>query len=189
MLKQASSQHGYFLFFYVFLGCVFLSACDNETVSIQDTPSSTTNKIVNLTTSPIQTASNGIDAKVQQPKLENKSYLFDVNTHSIEELEALLIRAEEVSETHPADFEELDIVMVIHGPDIDWFKEENSAQNKDLVELAARLDAYDIIDMKVCEYTMNSRGVSRDDLPDFIESVPFAPTVIENLLQQGHINL
>ncbi len=124
-----------------------------------------------------------------EPVIENKSYLFDVSNHSIEELEALLIRAEEVSQTHPADFENLEIVMILHGPDIDWFTQQNYETNQKLIDLAARLDAYDVIDMKVCETTMQSRGVVPADLPNFIESVPYAPTEIRDRLQNGYINL
>lgn len=121
--------------------------------------------------------------------IENKSYLFNVTDHSIEELEALLIRAEEVSQAQSPDYDNLEIVMVIHGPDIDFFTQQNYAHNKELIDLAARLDAYDIIDMKVCETTMSMRGVEREDIPPFIESVPYAPTEIKDRLRDGYINL
>jgi len=126
---------------------------------------------------------------IAEPEIENKSYLFDITDHSLEELEALLVRAEEVSQTHPADFEDLEIVMIIHGPDIDLFTSQNYVENKQLIDLAARLDAYDVIDMKVCEKTMSLRGVDREDIPSFIESVPYAPTEIKQHLQDGYINL
>ena len=129
------------------------------------------------------------EVKQAEPEIENKSYLFDVSMHSIAELEALLARAEEVSQTHPKDFEDLEIVMIIHGPDIDWFTHQNYEYNRKLVDLAARLDAYDVIDMKVCEKTMQKRGVSANDLPEFIESVPYAPVEIDKLLNEGYISL
>ena len=138
------------------------------------------------TTTPVPVVA---EVKQPEPEIENKSYLFDVSMHSIEELEAILARAEEVSQTHPADFEDLEIVMIIHGPDIDWFTHKNYEYNRKMVDLAARLDAYDIIDMKVCEKTMKNRGVSVNDLPDFIESVPYAPVEIDKLLKEGYINL
>ncbi|MBL1142859.1 MAG: hypothetical protein D8M62_12510 [Proteobacteria bacterium] len=121
--------------------------------------------------------------------IENKSYLFDVSNHTIDEFEALLTRAEEVSQAHAPGYEDLKIEMIIHGPDIDWFTQQNYEINRQLVDLAARLDAYDIIDMKVCEKTMTKRGVDREDIPSFIESVPYAPIEIEKRLQEGYINL
>ena len=79
--------------------------------------------------------------------------------------------------------------MVIHGSDIDWFTHQNYEQNRQLVDLAARLDAYDVIDMKVCKKTMSDRGVKRKDIPPFIESVPYGPTEIKKRLLDGYINL
>ncbi len=160
-----------------------LTACDTqtETRELSALPEST----VELKTVPAEEQGSMSPA----PIIENKSYLFDVSNHSIEELEALLVRAEEVSQTHPKDFEDLEIVMIIHGPDIDFFTNQKYEENRKLIDLAARLDAYDVIDMKVCEQTMSMRGVARDDIPQFIESVPYAPTEIKQRLTGGYINL
>jgi len=119
----------------------------------------------------------------------NKSYLFDISDHSIEELEALLKRAQEITQLDSSNYGDLEIVMILHGPDIDWFTQQNYEQNLELVDLAAKLDAFDIIDMKVCETAMSARGVKREDIPSFIESVPYAPDEMERLLQEGYINL
>ncbi len=179
-----------FRFIYMFLKGILLvvtlfclSACESEVESTNNKPttSSTTEKETVLVQKEAPT--------IAEPEIENKSYLFDITDHSIEELEALLVRAEEVSQTHPADFEDLEIVMIIHGPDIDLFTNHNYAENKQLIDLAARLDAYDVIDMKVCEKTMSLLGVDRQDIPSFIESVPYAPTEIKQRLQEGYINL
>tara|TARA_R110000782_G_scaffold207855_1_gene296321 strand:+ start:605 stop:1156 length:552 start_codon:yes stop_codon:yes gene_type:complete len=160
-----------------------LSACESEIES-------TDNKfIVSSATDNETTALQKELPVIAAPEIENKSYLFDITNHSIEELEALLVRAEEVSQAHPADFEDLEIVMIIHGPDIDLFTNQNYTENKQLIDLAARLDAYDVIDMQVCETTMSMRGVDREDIPSFIESVPYAPLEINQRLQDGYINL
>jgi len=167
--------------YLVLIAC--LVACESQTESIDNKP-----KIANK----IQQEAAAVQENVPvapEPEIENKSYLFDVTDHSIEELEALLVRAEEVSQTHPKDFEDLEIVMIIHGPDIDLFTSQNYEQNKQLIDLASRLDAYDVIDMKVCEKTMSLRGVERQDIPSFIESVPYAPIEIKQRLQDGYINL
>lgn len=119
----------------------------------------------------------------------NKSYLFDISKHSIEELEALLQRAQEITQLDSGNYGDLEIVMILHGPDIDWFTQQNYEHNLELVDLAANLDAFDIIDMKVCETAMSARGVKREDIPSFIESVPYAPDEMKRLLQEGYINL
>ncbi|GJM06020.1 MAG: hypothetical protein DHS20C09_20160 [marine bacterium B5-7] len=160
-----------------------LSACESEVESDD-------NKLIVSTTANNEMAALQKEPPViTAPEIENKSYLFDITNHSIEELEALLVRAEEVSQAHPADFEDLEIVMIIHGPDIDLFRSQNYTENKQLIDLAARLDTYDVIDMQVCETTMSMRGVDREDIPSFIESVPYAPFEINQRLQDGYINL
>ncbi len=159
-----------------------ISACDSD-VETSNNPPVIEMQLAEKTAPTIE------EGKQSEPEIENKSYLFDVSMHTIEELEALLARAEEVSQTHPKDFEDLEIVMILHGPDIDWFTHQNYAHNQKLVDLAARLDAYDVIDMKVCEKTMQKRGVGTKDLPEFIESVPYAPVEIDKLLNEGYINL
>ncbi len=124
-----------------------------------------------------------------QFKLDNKHYLFDVTNHSVEELRALLERIEEITEASPETFDKLKMVMVLHGPDIDLFTKQNYDKNKDIVDLAAKLDAFDIVDMKVCETTIDSLGFERQEIPPFIESVRYAPETIKSLEQQGYINL
>ncbi len=171
--------------------CVFLlSACDQQTETIEN------NKMVSVTAetiSPVQDQEIELNTETEIQNdniiIENKKYLFDVTDHTIEEFEALLNRAEEVSQAHAPGYEDLKIVMIIHGPDIDWFTRQNYESNRKLIDLAARLDAYEIIDMKVCEKTMSIRGVDRENIPSFIESVPYAPIEIENRLKEGFIHL
>lgn len=179
----------------IFVGTI-ISGCEQEM-----TPSTTIEKATLSTPgaakieeiSPDKT--NDDSSLEQSPPLQtqfnvgNKSYLFDVSDHSLEELEALLLRAEEITQMSSDDYDDLEIVMILHGPDIDWFTQQNYKQNKQLVDLAARLDAYDIIDMKVCETAMDSLGVERAEIPPFIESVPYSPDEMKRLLQEGYINL
>ena len=129
------------------------------------------------------------DEENSQFDIGNTKYLFDVSDHSPDELGALLHRAEEIRETHAEGYDDLDIVLILHGPDINIFRQENYKQHKPLVDLAAKLDAFEIIDMKICETSMTSMGVERSEVPAFIESVPFAPDELRRLGEKGYINL
>jgi uncharacterized protein len=178
-LPQKFYKH-LFLNAFLFICLFALTACEQQDNAVEN------QTIISASPElPIQ----GNKPNDEKVIIENKNYLFDVSDHSIEELEALLTRAEEVSQSQSPDFEDLEIVMIIHGPDIDWFTQKNYAHNQKLIDLAARLDAYDIIDMKVCEKTMTARGVDREDIPPFIEPVPYAPLEIEKRLNEGYINL
>jgi intracellular sulfur oxidation DsrE/DsrF family protein len=121
--------------------------------------------------------------------IDNKRYLFDVTDHSIEELQALLQRTEEISQLISDEFDNLEIVMILHGPDLDWFTQEHYDKNKDLVDLAARLDTLGIIDLKACATAMESRGIDSTGLPAFIEPVPYAPDEIARLQKQDYTSL
>jgi len=124
-----------------------------------------------------------------QFNIGNTKYLFDVSDHSPTELESLLQRAEEIREAHADGYDDLDIVLILHGPDINIFRQENYNKHKPLVDLAAKLDAFDIIDMKICEKSLLTMGIERSEVPAFIESVPYAPDEIRRLSKEGYINL
>lgn len=121
--------------------------------------------------------------------IDNTRYFFDVSNHTVDELHALLERIEEITEASPETFDQLEIVMVLHGPDINLFTEKNYRQNEKLITLAAKLDAFKVVDMKACETAMNSLGIDQSEIPPFIETVPYAPAEIQRLQEQGYINL
>ena len=146
-------------------------------------------QIAGLEASPVPTEVEPIADKNAQFNIGNTQYLFNLSDHTPEDLEALLQRAEEIRDTQADGYDELEIVMVLHGPDINIFRQENYSKHKALVDLAAKLDAFDIIDMKICEKTMSNMGAERSEVPAFIESVPFAPDEIRRLGEEGYINL
>ena len=119
----------------------------------------------------------------------NKRYLYDISEHSIEDLKQLLQRAEEITQAGTKELEDLEIVMILHGPDIGWFTLDSYDNNKELVDLAKKLDTFDIIDLKVCETTMENLKIDRKQIPAFIESVPYAPDEINRLSQDGYTHL
>ena len=180
-LKLQISVKNFFTLIFSFLFLICLSACEKQE---QQTEKQNVAPVV-TTAIPVQKP----ERADQNIIIENKSYLFNVTEHTLEELEALLERAEEVTMVQSPEYQDLEIVMVIHGPDIEWFTQQNYTDNQKLIDLAARLDAYDVIDMKVCEKTMEHHGVERKDIPKFIDSVPYAPIEIENRLREGYINL
>ncbi len=169
-------------------GILFLSACDQDEQTSTPTvipPTMEPAPVITVSEPPpivhIQTDS--------QFTIGNKRYLYDISEHSIEELQSLLQRAEEITQTGRESFQDLEIVMILHGPDISWFTLDNYNDNKELVDLAMRLDTFDIIDLKVCETTMESLEIDRNQIPTFIEPVPFAPNEIKRLSDDGYTHL
>ena len=81
------------------------------------------------------------------------------------------------------------IALVLHGQEIEHFRISNYSDNQDIVDLAAKLDAFNIIDVKMCGTMMNALDVDKQDIPAFIEIVPFGPAEVDRLEQEGFLKL
>ena len=85
--------------------------------------------------------------------------------------------------------EQASIAMVLHGPEIDFFAIENYPKYRDIVDLAAKLDAYNVIEVKMCQSMMRKRGLKNNNIPGFIELVPYGPEEIKRLQEKGYVKL
>jgi len=114
------------------------------------------------------------------------AYVAKLNFHTAAEVEQMLQRAEiyiENIEQYP-DFEP--ITIILHGPELMAFDRRNYKEYKDIVGLAARLEAFNIIDVQVCEVQMMRDGIKRSDLPAFVETVPYGPAEEKRLIKRGY---
>jgi hypothetical protein len=118
---------------------------------------------------------------------ESQGLVLDVSVHSLDELRVLLDRAEELAMRPQAQGEKAGIVLVLHGPEVEFFAISNYPRYKDVVDRAARLDAFDVVDVKICRTMMEHLGVERDDIPAFIEQVPYGPGEMERLVREGYV--
>ncbi len=171
----------------VLLGLLMLVGCEQEhqapTVTLSTMNEQESVTLLAESSPPVHVQTDS------QFTIGNKRYLYDISEHSIEELQSLLQRAEEITQAGTEDLEDLEIVMILHGPDINWFTLENYNDNKELVDLAKKLDTFDIIDLKVCETAMESLEIDRNQIPTFIEPVPYAPNEIKRLSDDGYTHL
>ena len=113
--------------------------------------------------------------------------VLDVSVHTIEGLRVLLDRAEELAMRPQAQGEEASVVLVLHGPEVEFFSIRNYEKYKDIVDQAARLDAFDVVDVKICQTMMGKQGIDRNDIPSFIEQVPLGPGEVERLAREGYV--
>lgn len=113
--------------------------------------------------------------------------VLDISVHTIEGLRVLFDRAEQLAMRPQAQGVDDSIVLVLHGPEVEFFSIKNYDKYKDIVDQAARLDAFDVVDVKICQSMMGLRGVARDDIPAFIEQVPVGPDEVEQLVQEGYV--
>lgn len=120
---------------------------------------------------------------------EGGRYLFNVTLHTPEEIAGLLARAEELAKTWRADSRHAGIALVLHGPEIEIFAKKNYQRFRKTVDQAARLDATRIIEVKMCRTEMKHLGIREEDIPDFIELVPYGPDEEMRLRRNGYVYL
>lgn len=119
---------------------------------------------------------------------QQQRYYFDIHNHTSEEIETLLKRARETYLAAPSSARDrVEIAMVIHGPDIRYFANDEYEQYKDIVDLAAELDRKGIVDMKICRTSADAHGIDTMAFPDFIEVVPYGPGELQALKESGYV--
>lgn len=115
-------------------------------------------------------------------------YFFDVYGHTAGEITALLRRAQMTRDELPeAEQDSITIALVLHGPDVTFFAADNYAQYRELVDLAASLDAQGYVDLKICTSSVSSRGLDAAQFPPFIEFVPYGPAETGRLESAGYV--
>lgn len=120
---------------------------------------------------------------------DNSGYVFSVTVSSSQQLDVVLDRAEDLRALFKPE-EHGKIAIVLHGDELQLFQKNNYALNQSTVERARLLDQDNIIDIKACQTMMRVLDIEQNELPSFIEQVPFAPAEIERLQnQEGYTRL
>ena len=131
-----------------------------------------------LVVSAIFTAANCLHA---EPR--STGYVYSVTVTSAQQLDVVLSRAEDLRELFdPAEHSR--IAIVLHGDELHLFQEQNYSSNQSMVERARLLDQDNIIDLMACQTMMRTLQIEQNELPGFIEQVPFAPAEIERLQRE-----
>lgn len=130
---------------------------------------------------------NQAQASIQQaaPLLPTK-FQAQITLHSPEELQTLLLQAEKIANGETQYSTSEPIAIVLHGEEIRAFARSNYRDNKELVDLAARLDAFKVVDIKVCQRWMGGNGFQAGDLPPFIEPVSWGAGEVKKLQEEGY---
>lgn len=109
-----------------------------------------------------------------------------IEAHTPEELASILARAEALLEAEEQYSSSSPIALILHGDETEAFLKGNYSAHRDLVDMAARLDAFNVIDIQVCETWMRDNGVTREQLPPFVNTVPYGPAAEQDLLNRGY---
>lgn len=112
--------------------------------------------------------------------------VFDISVQNVDELRSVLKRAEALASGPRSAAQPANISLMLHGKEIEFFTIDHYEQYRDIVDLSAKLDAYNVIEFKMCETAMKDFGIEKDNIPSFIEFVADGEREIKNLSRQGY---
>ncbi len=118
---------------------------------------------------------------------DGQKYLARIQLHSREEMAAFFAKAEQILQGRTTYDLGHPVAFVLHGPEVELFARESYGTNKDLVDQAALLDAFGVIDVKVCATYLSNQGIRRESLPAFIDVVPYGPAYEKTLRDNGYV--
>ena len=104
----------------------------------------------------------------------------DLYPKSVEDLQVIL---DTLEDSIPATqtTEDSPIVVMLHGEEAHRFVRGNYQANKAIVDQMAKLAAYDVIDVKICETWMRNNNYEQSDLFPFIGTVPYGVAELKRL--------
>ncbi len=118
---------------------------------------------------------------------EGDGYVAKIEAHTPKEIRDILERAEVLVDESSDLSEVKPIALILHGKESAAFLRNNYDEYRDLVDLAAKLDAFDVVDVQICETWMRINDVDRSQLPAFVNTVPYGPREEKKLLGSGFI--
>ncbi|MCG8379489.1 MAG: hypothetical protein MI865_08460 [Proteobacteria bacterium] len=87
-------------------------------------------------------------------KTNKDVYLYVATEHTMDEFVMLLKRAFQMTYIKNIYLYEINIIMILDGPDINLFSKKYMGDNHELIDLARRLDSSGLIDFKVNSTTL-----------------------------------
>ncbi|MBQ0721354.1 MAG: acyl-CoA transferase [Gammaproteobacteria bacterium] len=130
-------------------------------------------------------AGGAVKPQAETPRSAVPGYLVRIDQNKPEEVEAALLRAEAFYlESEPLLASAPPIALVLHGPEVEIFFRENYKRYKNIVDLAARLTAFQVVDIKICRTRLRFLEQNEASLFPFVGTVAFGPDEIARLTEE-----
>ena len=113
-------------------------------------------------------------------------YIAKIKLHTAAEITDLFDRAEMLLDQESSFALGQPIAFVLHGPEVEYFSRMNYGEYKSIVDKAAQLDAFQLIDVRVCASYLREHDISPSSLPPFVEVVPYGPEEERRLKAKGY---
>jgi intracellular sulfur oxidation DsrE/DsrF family protein len=119
-----------------------------------------------------------------EPQQKSMNYLGRIELNDPEAVASALARAEAFHLKQSGSTEEdySPVVLVIHGAEVGIFFKQNYQRYKSIVDLAAKLSAFKVVDIRVCETSAHGLGLDVKTVFPFISTVPYGPDEITRLI-------
>lgn len=121
-------------------------------------------------------------AMEQESVQVSSGYLARLTEHSPMGLENALKRAEMLFVDGQLVDGHEPVTFVVHGPEVSVFFRDSYGEHRQLLDLAAKLTAFQVIDIRICETRMGVLGRDKSVLVPFVGTVPFGPAEEQRLL-------
>lgn len=118
---------------------------------------------------------------------ETRNYVADISVHSVADLNLLFDRVENILQRPHSDQQSPLVSLVLHGPEVEFFALKNYKKYKSLVDRAAKLDALGAVNISICQTRMRRYGIKKDEVPAFLEQVPYGPDEVNRQLKEGYV--
>ncbi len=120
-----------------------------------------------------------------EPLLDQPNYVASIELHTTTELHAVLERADKLlAEGVALQSSPATVIFVLHGPEVRSLLRQNYQENKATVDLAARLSALGVVEIKACKTWMGGNAVVEEDLQPFVGTVDYGPGEIHRLVDK-----
>lgn len=126
-------------------------------------------------------------AEVKHINYKPQKVVYDVNVKTLAAMNGILDRASFLSKLTGADPFDSSIVLVLHGPEIEFFSRKNYSKYKELMHRAQSLVEGETLKIKMCKLAAEGLGYEPNEIHGFVEMVPMGDAEIIRLQnEEGH---
>jgi len=120
-------------------------------------------------------------ADVTPTEYKPQKVVYDVHVKTVEQVKSVLDRASHLSKITGADPFDQSIVLVLHGPELNFFAIKNYSKHKELMHRAQSLVESEALKIKMCKIAAEGQGYQPKDIHGFVEMVPMGDAEIIRL--------
>lgn len=120
---------------------------------------------------------------------QTEGYVADIQLQSTEEFAQLLSRADALVQSGEVPLDgQPRVTFVMHGPGVRSLLRPAYLENKSVVDLAARLSALGVIEIRACETWMGGNAIDPSELQPFVGTVASGRIEVERLVsERGYV--